>query len=145
MNTVNHFIPQLEKNLALYHQILTVIHQENQTLRQPDPPTLEGHRQARNNLLPALVQSLDQLKALRQSWHAISPADRAPYHEVGSLLRQSQDVVMRVIMMDRENEQCLLRRGLFPAREMPRLQSASPQFVAHRYRRQPRPLCDHAV
>jgi hypothetical protein len=136
MNPQTDLAPQLEQHLALYHSILKLVDQENHALRQPDPDPLPGHRQARIDLLPVLIRSLDELKALRQAWQSVPPAERARCHNVGALLRQSQDVVMKVILMDRENEQFLLRRGLFPAREMSRLQSAPPHFAAHTYARQ---------
>ena len=136
---------QLRDHLDLYRRILDVVDQENQTLRQTESSSLEGHRQARIDLLPSLIRSLDELKALRQAWQTIPPADRARCPEVSSLLRQSQDVVMKVILLDRENEQCLLRRGLFPAREISRLQTALPHLVAERYSRQPSSIRDHAV
>jgi len=145
MNAPADLAPQLREHLALYRRILDLVDQENQTLRLTESSSLEGHRQSRIDLLPSLVRSLDELKALRQAWQVVPPADRARCPEVGSLLRQSQDIVMKVILLDRENEQCLLRRGLFPAREISRLQAASPHIVADRYSHRPSSIRDHAV
>ncbi len=52
------------------------------------------------------------------------------------LLRQNQDLTMKIIVLDRENEQNLLRRGLVPARELPSVNRQRPHFVADLYRRQ---------
>ncbi len=145
MNPIADFTPQLQEHLDLYNRILVVVDQENQTLRNPEPGSMEGHRQARIDLLPLLIRSLDELKALRQAWQTVPPTERARFQQVGSLLRQSQDVVMKVILLDRENEQCLLRRGMVPAREISLIPTAPPQLVARRYCRQSSPLRDHAV
>ena len=145
MNPQSDLAPQLENHLALYRSILDLVDRENQALRQPESAPLPEHRQTRIDLLPVLIRSLDELKALRQAWQTVPPAERARCHNVGALLRQSQDVVMKVILLDRENEQCLLRRGLFPAREMSRLQSAPPHFAANCYARQHNSSRNHAV
>ena len=52
------------------------------------------------------------------------------------LLRQNQDLTMKIILLDRENEQSLLRRGLVPPRELPSVNRQRPHFVADLYRRQ---------
>ena len=52
------------------------------------------------------------------------------------LLRQNQDLTMKIILIDRENEQSLLRRGLVPPRELPSVNRQRPHFVADLYRRQ---------
>ena len=62
--------------------------------------------------------------------------ERARHPGIGMLLRQNQDLIMKVIVLDRENEQCLLRRGLVPARELPPANRQRPHFVADLYRRQ---------
>ena len=46
---------------------------------------------------------------------------------------------MKIILLDRENEQGLLRRGLVPARELPSVNQQRPNFVADLYRRQAKP------
>jgi len=40
-----------------------------------------------------------------------------------------------VLVIDRENEESLLRRGLLPARALPRAEQSQPNFVARTYQR----------
>jgi hypothetical protein len=87
-------------------------------------------------LLPRLNQSLDTLRRHRVDWQKFSPDERARYPEIGTLLRQNQDLTMKIILLDRENEQSLLRRGLVPARELPSVNRQRPHFVANLYRKQ---------
>jgi hypothetical protein len=58
--------------------------------------------------------------------------------EVPGMLRQVQDLIMKIIVLDRENEQMLLRNGLVPARHLPSVNQQRPHFVADLYRRQSR-------
>jgi len=43
---------------------------------------------------------------------------------------------MRIIVLDRENEQALLRKSLVPPRHLPPANRQRPHFVADLYRRQ---------
>ena len=90
----------------------------------------------RKTLLPRLNESLEKVRQHRIIWQNFTAAERAAQPEVGFLVRQVQDLTMRVILLDRENEQGLLRRGLIPAREIPSAQQQRPHFVADLYRRQ---------
>jgi len=51
------------------------------------------------------------------------------------LLQAGQDAVVRILMLERENQQALLRRGLCPAQHLPPAASQQPGYVAQLYRR----------
>jgi hypothetical protein len=51
-------------------------------------------------------------------------------------MRQNQDLLMKILVLDRENEQALLRHGLVPVRDLPSVNRQRPHFVAQMYRRQ---------
>jgi DNA-directed RNA polymerase subunit H (RpoH/RPB5) len=129
-------IDDLKKHLALCQELLLTVEREGQTLRRSDNPSLFEFYQLRKNLLPRLNQSLDSLRRHRVSWQKFSLDERARYPEIGMLLRQNQDLTMKIIVLDRENEQSLLRRGLVPPRELPSVNRQRPHFVAELYRRQ---------
>jgi hypothetical protein len=84
-----------------------------------------------------LSEALDKIRVHRRHWQSMTASERAAQPEIGFLLRQAQDLIMRVVLLDRENEQGFLRRGLIPAREIPSAQQQRPHFVANLYRRQP--------
>ena len=129
----------LQAHLALLQELLGVIEREGQALRRAeDSGAFEVH-QTKKNLLPRLNQSLDQLRRHRVTWQRLSATERAQFPEIGPLLRQNQDLTMKLIVLDRENEQTLLRRGLVPARELPSVNRQRPHFVADLYRRQGSP------
>ncbi len=55
------------------------------------------------------------------------------------MLRQNQDLIMKIIVLDRENEQGLLRSGLLPDCQLPSANRQRPRFVADLYRRNSSP------
>jgi hypothetical protein len=126
----------LKKHHALCQELLLTVEREGQTLRRSEQPSLFEFHQLRKTLLPRLNQSLDTLRRHRARWLKFSPDERARHPEIAMLLRQNQDLTMKIILLDRENEQSLLRRGLVPPRELPSVNRQRPHFVADLYRRQ---------
>ena len=105
-------------------------------LRDPGKPALFEFLPLKKNLLPRLNESLDALRKHRVNWQRLGMDERARFPEIGMLLRQNQDLIMKIVLLDRENEQTLLRRGLVPPRELPSVNRQRPHFVADLYRRQ---------
>ena len=136
MNTQQEMMDTLNEHLALCQQLLHVAEREAQALRRPDKPSLFDFYQIKKNLLPRLNQSLDGLRKHRVNWQKLSSDERARQPETGLLLRRSQDLTMKLIVLDRENEQALLRRGLVPPRQLPSVNRQRPHYVADLYRRQ---------
>lgn len=130
-------IPEiLRRNLELYQGLLEIVQAEAEELRSERPQPLSGEFAAKKDLLPRLSGSLDQLTRIRALWQSTDPAHRLRQTEVCTLVRQNQDLLMKIIVMDRENEQALLRQGLVPPRELPSVNRQRPHFVSEMYRRQ---------
>lgn len=136
MSLTQEITDDLKARLVLCQELLQGLEREGQTLRRSDNPSLFEFHQLRKKLLPVLADSLDKLRRHRVAWQKLTAEERARHPEVASLLRQNQDLTMKLIVLDRENEQGLLRRGLIPARELPSAQRQRPHFVANLYRRQ---------
>lgn len=129
-------VEDLHRHLALCQEILALVERENQSLRDAaKPPEFEAY-QTKKNLLPRLNQSLIQIRQHRTAWQKLDLAERAQHPEVPGLLRQNQDLIMKIIVLDRENEQVLLRKGLVPTRHLPSANRQRPHYVADLYRRQ---------
>jgi hypothetical protein len=127
---------ELRTHQDLYRELLSAVEKEGRQLREAGPDQPPDAACARRRLMPRLNESLDILKRHRIRWTQASPAERARHPEVTALLRQSQDLIMKIIVQDRENEQVLLRRGLVPPRHLPPANRQRPHFVADLYRRQ---------
>lgn len=99
-------------------------------------PSLRDCLQARKGLLPRLDESLHRLRMHCGNWRSLGARERAQQQGIASLLRQTQETILKVILLDRDNEQGYLRRGLVPAKELASLPRRRPGCVAERYRRQ---------
>ena len=136
MNTLHQMLADLRSHQALCRELLVLAERESQALRQNQTAVLKDVSQSRKLFLSRLNESFEQVRRHRMNWQQLTGAERASQPEITFLVRQVQDLIMRVILLDRENEQGLLRRGLIPAREIPPAQAQRPHFVAGLYRRQ---------
>ncbi len=125
----------LKRQAELCNELLAVVEREGRALRSPETSISCELYQAKKPLLPRLDEILGSLKIQRLDWQRLSHAERARQPEVLALLRQNQDLIMKIIVMDRDNEQSLLRRGMIPASRLPAANRQRPHFVADLYRR----------
>lgn len=125
----------LREHLDVCNEVLALTRQENELLIGTDSYPTNDFTQRRKTLLPRLNQTLDSLARCRQNWQQLGPTERARNPEVTTLLRSSLDLIMKIIVLDRENEQLLLRRGLVPPRHLPPVERQRPHFVAQMYRK----------
>ena len=125
----------LRQHDSLCGEILKLVEREAETLRDPASAAQFDLYQAKKSLLPRLQESVQQIKQHRAAWQKIPAADRVKQPETLALIRQTQDAIMKIIVLDRENEQALLRRGLVPPRHLPPANRQRPHFVAELYRR----------
>jgi len=132
-------IPNLASELRAYldlcREFLAVFTEENQSLRRPEPWSPDIYSGQRKRLLPRLESGLMKLRSFRQWWERIPAGQREASTEISELFRDIQNLLPRLLMLDRENQQELLRRGLVPAAQLPPAASQRPNFVASLYRR----------
>ena len=136
MTAHDSMLTDLRQHQLICRELLTLAERESQLLRHGQAVALTELYETRKILLPRLADSLERIRRHRQDWQGLTLAERAAQPEINFLARQVQDLTMRVILLDRENEQGLLRRGLVPARELGSLAPQRPHFVADLYRRQ---------
>jgi hypothetical protein len=125
----------LRQHLEICRELFVVVERENQLLRRGEGGT-GAEYEKKKNLLPSLNQSLNRIRQHRVEWHQQNPQTRTRDAGVAPLLREAQDLIMKIIVLDRENEQALLRKGLVPARHLPSANRQRPHYVADLYRRQ---------
>ena len=126
----------LRRHLAVCTDLLAVVEQESQQLRRPPSPGQQAVVDHKNRLLPELTRSLERVRQHRLRWQNVDANARSQAPEIAPLLRQNQELIMKIIVLDRENEQLLLRQGLVPPRHLPAAGRQRPHYVAGLYRRQ---------
>ena len=133
MNANDSIAHSLREHLQLCQNVLALVEREHQTLRDPAVTEPARYDDERKDLLSHLMKSLNQIRQLRMEWTRLSLAERVRHPDVTVLLRQNQDVIMKIVMLDRDNEQALLRRGMLPSLHLPPSQRQRPFYVASLY------------
>jgi hypothetical protein len=124
--------------LDLTQEVLDLTSRENQLLSSTEEYDPSEFSSRRKILMPRLEESLIALRGWRHRWQQLGPAERAGGGEVPMLFQATQGLLMKVLLLDRENQQALLRRGLVPARHLPAAGVRQPHCVADIYQRNAR-------
>jgi len=134
-------LPALEQELrahfTLCGELLVIVQREHQQLKTGQVEDLSGLLQAREGMLERLTQAQETLFAHKETWQALSPAQREQHPDIAALIRQDLDLIMKIVSLDRENEQLLLRHKLVPASHLPPAQRQNPNLIAQMYKNQP--------
>jgi hypothetical protein len=143
-------IHTLRIHQALCQELLLLVEQETQDLHSqtpslpantaPNDPNQASSNaydfyQRRKKLLPKLDASLLEIKRKRAWWQRLPPDQRRRHQEIDPLIRATQDLIMKIVFLDRENEKSRLRLGLLPAGQLPPARSHQPHYVTQLYRR----------
>ncbi|MEJ0091172.1 MAG: hypothetical protein WDM80_15690 [Limisphaerales bacterium] len=128
-------VNELRAFLALCETVLASVSSENQALSGHSEYQPFSFYQHRKNLLPNLETALTNLRSKRLVWQQTGESERSRCEEVKSFFQAIQGILMKVLMLDRENQQALLRRGLVPAKHLPLVAVQRPHYVANLYQR----------
>lgn len=104
-------------------------------MRQPGPFPAALIQAERKALLARLDSSARSVAGQRDRCSQFNAPGGETPPELADLVRTTLDTIMRVLVIDRENEANLLRRGLLPTRALPRAEQSQPNFVARTYQR----------
>lgn len=129
------FVSDLQRHMAVCEEMLGLLTLENMALAgQGNYRSFEFY-QKRKNLLPNLESTLIVLRERRLAWQQASPDERERCTEARTLMQNIQNLLLKVLSLDRENQQAMLRRGLVPASHLPAAAAQKPNYVASLYRR----------
>jgi hypothetical protein len=120
---------------VLCAQILTTVEREAVALRRGDGPGPLDPNGPRKKFLAQLSESINKIRQHRVAWLQLDHQERQACPEIAELLRETQNLMMKILVLDRENEQALLRKGLVPNRHIPSARRQQPHFVANLYER----------
>jgi hypothetical protein len=125
---------ELQEYLRVCDEVHSIVRRENQCLKSAEPQNIYQFQQSRKDLLQRLTTTQVRLSAHKTSWLRVPPSARAKHPQVGILIRQTLDLIMKTIVLDRENEQLLLRHRMIPANRLPSANRQNPHFVAQLYK-----------
>ena len=127
----------LRAYLGICDEALLLSTRENQSLTGAGDYQSFDFFQRRTGLLPRLENALVQLRKWREIWLRVPAEERASCTEVKELFQSVQGLLMKLLLLDRENQQALLRRGLVPPRHLATaaVQQQQPNHVANIYKR----------
>jgi hypothetical protein len=133
------FVPDLMRALRAFtvlgEETLALVTREHQALAGTgDYEPFEFYR-LRKGLLIRLEPLMIGIRRWRHLWQQISPIERASCPDVKIVIQMLQDLLVKILQLDRENQQALLRRGLVPARHVTACAAPPSNFVANLYRR----------
>jgi hypothetical protein len=89
----------------------------------------------RKRLLTDIEVMLPIFRGHRTAWQQVPKAEREQYRDLKGLFQNIQDLLMRVMLLDRENQQAMLKGGMVPANHVPPAAAQRPHFVADLYKR----------
>jgi len=128
----------LRVHRKLSEEILALVESESAALRRENGRgALDSTDStvARKKFLAQLSESLDRIRQHRIAWLRLEASERKSHPEIVELLRENQNLLMKILVLDRENEQALLRKGLVPSRRLASANRQRPHFVANLYQR----------
>jgi hypothetical protein len=124
---------ELQHYYRICDEVHSIVRRENQCLKSTEPQSIHQFQLTRKDLLERLTDAQGRLGVHKTSWLRLPPAVRAKKPEISTLIRQTLDLIMKTIVLDRENEQLLLRHQMVPANRLPSANRQNPHFVARLY------------
>jgi hypothetical protein len=118
---INGLAAELHSYLLLCEEILNLITHENQALSGQGAYKPAEFQEKRRDLLPNIELLLSKLRSRRLVWQQAPKLDRDRCSDISPLFQNIQDKLMKILLLDRENQQIMLRRGMVPANHLPAL------------------------
>jgi hypothetical protein len=128
-------ISDLRAFAGICEEILSLARREHQALSGHTDYEPSEFNQKRKTLLPDIESLVRKFRNHRMAWQQISASQREHLTELQSLFQNIQGLMTRVILLDRENQQAMLKRGVVPVKHLPSTAVQQPHYVANLYRR----------
>lgn len=116
-------------------RVLSLARHEHQALSGPGTFEHREFHQQRAELLPDIESLARKFRSHRAAWRQLPQAQRDRFEELKRLFQNIQNLLMRVMVLDRENQQAMLKRGLVPVQHIPEAGARQPHYVADLYRK----------
>lgn len=128
-------VMDLRAFMTVCEEILGLAQREHQALSSPAEYQHQDFSERRKKMLPDIELLARKFRSHRSVWQQISPARRESFPELKRLFQNVQNLLLRVMLLDRENQQAMLRRGLVPVKHLSAAGTQQPHYVADLYRK----------
>lgn len=132
---------QIELCKAIYHVIEREARELKSSFNSPAGEEAKGFNhtnEAREKLLPLLERSTGRIKEHRKIWESLDPMAKAAQPEINKLIVDALNSIMKIIKLDRANEEILLKSGSIPIDQIPPSLRQRPSAVANMYKKNSR-------
>ena len=127
----------LQAHINLCGEILTAVQQEHQSLKANQVDDLTKLQNSREGMLKQLTNAQNEITSHKDAWNTLSNSQKQTMPEIGQRLRHCTDLIMKIVALDRENEQLMLRNKLVPPGHLPPAERQNPNLVAKIYKDKP--------
>tara|TARA_B100000029_G_scaffold490542_1_gene549674 strand:+ start:1737 stop:2168 length:432 start_codon:yes stop_codon:yes gene_type:complete len=138
MNTAE-FLSSLAVELGDYLEVCGrayhLVQEENRCLNSSSPRDAYAKSEERKELLERVSGAMVRIKAHKALWAKIPAAERAKHMNISQLIKLNMDLIMKTVMLDRENEKLMLQHGMVPPDRLPSSAQNNPGAVAGIYQR----------
>jgi len=125
----------LQEFADICNAVLSLARREHQALAGQGEYNHQDFYETRKRLLADIEAMLPKFRHHRLAWQQVSPTQREQFKDLKGLFQNIQSLLMRVMLLDRENQQTMLKRGVVPAQYVPPAAAQRPHYVADLYRR----------
>ena len=132
---LNSLLTELNDHLLVVEEAYELVQEENRVLNSPSPRDAYANADRRKELLDRVTGTMVRVKAHKALWGQLSPVRPPKDLEVSSLIKKNMDLIMKTVMLDRENEKLMLQHGMAPPDRLPSSQQNNPSAVAGMYKR----------
>jgi hypothetical protein len=131
----NALMLDLQDFAGICEDVLSLAKREHQALAGPAGYEHTEFFEKRKTLLQDIEAILPKFRRHRTLWQQVSQAQRDHFTDLKRQFQNIQGLLMRVMLLDRENQQAMLKGGLVPTKHLPPAATQQPHYVADLYRR----------
>ena len=131
----NSLLTELNDHLTICEKAYELVQEENRVLNSPTPRNAYAHADRRKELLERVTGSMVRVKAHKAVWEKLPLSERSKSMDISNLIKQNMDLIMKTVMLDRENEKLMLQHGMAPPDRLPSSRQNNPSAVAGLYQR----------
>jgi len=126
-------IEELLRHLEVCQEAYSLVQKENQCLKSDTPRDAYQNADSRHELFERISGVMVRISAHKSLWMRLSPVERSRNMRVTSLIKQNMDLIMKTVVLDRENEKLMLQHGMAPPDRLPSSRLNNPAAVGKLY------------